>query len=554
MNNAIHYSAVRQPPKAGQIYGLQVAVLDWLRAYMRHARQERLAFLICDEAAQAEIMDIAREQKVEPSRVALLDGRLPCENMPGLDAVFRPDTDPHDLFWQRRYAGASFSFCGLAHAVSGIECARALEQYALAPTSFADAVICPSRAVASAIARYWDSLAAFYEEKFGRAIACPARLPVIPLGVDTARIAAKTSPEKRKIQREMLGAREPDCVLLWVGRLSYAIKAHPIPMFRAAEEAARRAGKSMHLVMQGYFVPQEAQAEFAALARDVCPSVKVHFIAADDVRFPDGLWAAGDIFLSLVDNMQESFGLTPIEAIAAGLPRVVSDWDGYRDSVRDGEDGFLVPTYQPPSGAGEDYAATLLGGRETYGGYLALVAQSVAVDHEAAAAAITRLIESPALCANMAAKAKRRLPDYDWARIIPAYEDLWAELCAQKKCASAPRGGATEKRRVIHPHAPDPYDMFADYPSVALSPDMRVSLALEAKNIHALFTHRMNVLAAPFMLPGKELTVFLGAVAQRGAPALREVFELFPVMPEAVLWRTAGWLLKLGVLKINLPC
>ena len=42
--------------------------------------------------------------------------------------------------------------------------------------------------------------------------------------------------------------------------------------------------------------------------------------------------------------MQESFGLTPIEAMAAGLPRVISDWDGYRDSVNDGEDGFLIRT------------------------------------------------------------------------------------------------------------------------------------------------------------------------------------------------------------------
>jgi len=40
----------------------------------------------------------------------------------------------------------------------------------------------------------------------------------------------------------------------------------------------------------------------------------------------------------------ESFGLTLIEAHASGLHAVVSDWNGYRDLVEDGQTGFLVPT------------------------------------------------------------------------------------------------------------------------------------------------------------------------------------------------------------------
>ena len=43
--------------------------------------------------------------------------------------------------------------------------------------------------------------------------------------------------------------------------------------------------------------------------------------------------------------MQETFGLTPIEAMACGVPQVVADWDGYRETVVEGETGFRVPTY-----------------------------------------------------------------------------------------------------------------------------------------------------------------------------------------------------------------
>ena len=58
-------------------------------------------------------------------------------------------------------------------------------------------------------------------------------------------------------------------------------------------------------------------------------------------------WAAADLFLSLVDNPQETFGLAPVEAMAAGVPVVVSDWDGYRYTVSDGVEGFRVPTLAP---------------------------------------------------------------------------------------------------------------------------------------------------------------------------------------------------------------
>ena len=42
------------------------------------------------------------------------------------------------------------------------------------------------------------------------------------------------------------------------------------------------------------------------------------------------LYHAADVFLTLSDNLQETFGLTVIEAMTAGLPVVANDWNGYK--------------------------------------------------------------------------------------------------------------------------------------------------------------------------------------------------------------------------------
>lgn len=539
MTTAIHYTSVKTPTKSGQVYGLQVAVLDWLRAYMRYSRQEKLPFLVGSEGCANEIQEIAAEVGVDPARLQMLDGRFE-QNLKAFSHVFRADTNPHDLLWQRNRLGIGrgFAFCGIAHAVAGREGAKILARYCEGPSTSADAIICPSNAIKSVIENYFDHYAKYLSERFGADYKCPVDLPVLPLGIDTKRIQQRVSPEKRKAQRSALGIGDDDIILLWVGRQSYAIKAHPLSMFRAAELAAKQTGKKVHLVMQGYFVPEDAGQEYEALARDICKQAKVHFIASDDARFPDGLWASGDIFLSLIDNVQESFGITPIEAIAAGLPRVISDWDGYRDHVADGEDGFLVPTYQPPVGMGDDLAGLMLGGREMYGGVLAQIAQTAVVDHQAAGLAIARLIEDPNLRKSMAEKAKVRLPNYDWSKLIPVYENMWGEQADRRK--------AQNQIRTVHPHAAEPYAMYKDFPTRALSENDELKLVMKTDEIGVLLQHKMNTLAAGTMLEQSALLTLMNAFT--GGAQIKEAFMALRGQENARVWRSISWLMKLGVL------
>lgn len=546
MTIAIHYNSVMRPDDTREVFGLQIAITNWLKAYFLHSKQEHFTFLIGDKAAQDEVYKLAADAQLDLRRLTILDQRYARENFGRFETIFRADPDPHNLLWQRQQINTPrYNVCSLAHAISGLEAGEVLERYCLDPSEATDAIICPSQAVAKAIRAFWSNYSDYIQKRFGAAFECPVQLPVIPLGVDVRRFERITTPDKRVEQRQKLGIQDDEIVVLWVGRLSHAIKAHPLAMFQTAERAAEKTGAKIHLVMCGYFVPQEAETGFHDLANAILHKAKVSFIASNDPRFPEGLWAAGDIFLSLIDNMQESFGLTPIEAMAAGLPRVISDWDGYRDSVTHGEDGFLIRTLQPPAGNGRELSELLLSGRDLYGGYLAKAAQCVAVDQEMAADALTLLIQDKNKRRAIADKARQRVRAiYDWPNIITAYEALWKDLATQRR--KIPYDASPWPSAL--PQAPDPFQMYASYPSSALLPTGILKIKANLGQIEMLWQHSINVVALDVMLPPEQTLQFIRHIAERDHTHIEDLLVTVPGSEAPKAWRTLAWLIKLGIL------
>ncbi len=549
MTIAIHYSSTRLPNEVREVFGLQVAVSNWIKAYFKFSGEEKFYFLVGNENDWHDIENLAVEVGIDSSRLHGLDRRYPEENFSQFSTIFRTDPVVGEVLWQRQLTpGAGYTFCGLSHTIGGIEAGDALEKYCLGPSEPTDAIVCPSRAVRAAIRAFWDNYGDFIQQKFGAAYRCPVELPIIPLGIDIEKFERATTADKRAAQRTSLGLGDKDIVVLWVGRLSHAIKAHPIAMFQAVERAAKLTGASVHFVMFGYFFPEEAGQNFRDLAADICRTARVTFVANDDPRFPDGVWAAGDIFLSLVDNMQESFGLTPIEAMAAGLPRVLTDWDGYRDSVIEGEDGFLIPTTQPPPGMGFDLSALLAKGREVYGGFMAKSAHCVAVDQDVAAEKLALLIRNPDLRRAMGSRAHNRVrPTYDWRTVIADYQSLWHEMSERRLREQA--GKPRQSWPYAMPQVPDPFTMYAGFPTSALQKTDRLSVVATMAEIKGLWSHGMNVLAMDIMLPPDKTTELINAIAAAKQPTIGDILTVFPHDNEPRLWRTIAWLLKLGVLR-----
>src|SRR5205807_184608 len=125
---------------------------------------------------------------------------------------------------------------------------------------------------------------------------------------------------------------------------------------------------------------------------------------------------AADVFVSPIDNIQESFGLTVVEAMACGLPQVVPDWNGYRDTVIDGDTGFLIPTYWAKCDDDLCNIAAMFAQGSGYDHFA--MAQSVAMDIRAYRDALRRLIYDEALRLKMSDSSVRRSALFSWAAVI----------------------------------------------------------------------------------------------------------------------------------------
>ncbi len=162
---------------------------------------------------------------------------------------------------------------------------------------------------------------------------------------------------------------------------------------------------------------------FTDAALMMCPSVRVVRLNGRDPDQRRLAWTSADIFCSFADNIQETFGITPIEAMAADIPLVVSDWDGYKDTVTDGREGYRVPTCMAPPGAGQDLAFRHSIGLDSYDRYCGYTSSFVAVDVGKAIDAFVALFESKDLRNSMAAAAVATARSrFDWRVVIPQYE------------------------------------------------------------------------------------------------------------------------------------
>lgn len=535
INPAIFFDAEGYSIDGPRLMGRQAAGNAFLRAAVAAAAQQEAAqpLYVCApkrESAQLfanlvrQIDSRCKAEWVPADRVDLLAqvGTLYLPG-PGLDAMAR----------LRLHAGpAAYSVVGVTHTTASHRAMDAITGMLSAPVMPWDALICTSSAVAATVQVLLDAELEHLRWRFGSQLqATLPQLPVIPLGVHCADF--ELSETDRSAARQTLQIAADEIVVLYVGRLSFHAKAHPHAMYAGLQAAAKSSGKKITLIQCGWFGNKAIDASFADGAAQFCPEVRSLFIDGRDPALRRQCWAAADLFVSLSDNIQETFGLTPIEAMAAGLPVLVSDWDGYKDTVRDGIDGYRIPTWMPPAGTGADLARRYEAGIDTYDLYCGLTCQTAVLDWRALVERLLALVTDPALRQRMGAAGKARARQlFDWTVVYRQYQSLWGDLGRMREQAHVDpmQQGYLRGAPSLAPARGDPYSCFAHYPSATIAPTTLVDLRPDASLAsyrqlieHGLFNYAAMVL--PSLEVVEQLLVGLGE-RQLSVAALADLLQL----------------------------
>lgn len=420
----------------GVLVGRRVANESFLRALVRYGDVARFMFFVGEQAQRPAVEAfIASMDHVDPQRIAIAH-RLELPDLLGAGEISVIHHESHwgwffDLVALRdAFAQVHVPVTGQIHSLSY---PRMLESYVrgyLQPPGQGDAVFCSSQAGRVALD---ESLAVVAESAAARGWQTPPmnfERALVPLGIDVDALVASANHLPRSEMRARLGIGDEALVLLCLGRFSEYDKMDLFPMVRVfARLLAQTARRDIHLVLagarQGTGTPEMVKLWGDAMGVSDRLHVVVDFPVAEK-----GAWlAAADVFLSPSDNVQETFGLAVIEAMAMGLPAVVSDFDGYQDTVPP-EVGWRVKTTMEA-----DLSILKNWGLSLYERPLhLLLGQSTSVDPQALLTTLLHVCADPGDRQRKGAAARAwATQKYSWSAIIPAYEAVWRRLRMNRK-------------------------------------------------------------------------------------------------------------------------
>ncbi|MEO9005036.1 MAG: glycosyltransferase family 4 protein [Ginsengibacter sp.] len=410
------------------VYGRDVAVNDFLKGLLLYGQSGEYKFYQSSDAlkksidSRQDLLDIAKYRNdlfIEikdinslKSKNAIFDFDIWHET----DADFAEAISLRERYCTRPYPiSAAFnvlSYQSLLH--------DWYLEILLKKTFDYDTIICNSTAAKKGLLNIFDGVSERLRKSHNINLSFKGNTEIIPLGVDTNIF----KPGDKKELRLKLGLPLDAFIILWIGRISPFDKADLLPLLlvfqilvkdnpnREIKLVIGGSGENIFNVIIDKCIVDLHLTNHIILIRPLPASLR-HFYHA-----------CADVFVSPADNIQETFGITPLEAMACGIPQVVSDWNGYRDTVKHGQTGFLIPTYM----ADLDEEIVIKSG--IYDNYDLLdhfeFAQTVAIDLKAFLTALQALIDSPALCKKMSENSRERAVNiYDWKNIIYLHEQLW---------------------------------------------------------------------------------------------------------------------------------
>ena len=508
-----------------QPLGRQSAGAGLLEAYLRYGGNAEHKLVVTAEADAAWFHQQAKRWDPKARTLAMgIDSWGDAATASGAILLSGPGLD--EWAWKRMpWGDGAYSLVGLVHTLCSRQVQFGLGQFATAPIRPWDALICTSTASKAVVEGFLDRQEDWLKQRLGAHLFERPQLPVIPLGVHAETWTPPGGKQTAKAAaRSQLNLPADAQVVLLAGRLDILTKFHPGPLLRTLGELHDHELPKLHVVIYGEAPNTGMEQLWKQGLKDCAPKLPVHWVPGREENMAGPVRWASDLFVSLPDNPQETFGITPLEAMAAELPCLVSDWDGYRDTVTD-DVGLRIPTTMV-EGLGTNESKGLLNETLRYDQAVGLISQGVSVDLKALHQALIGLLQNPQKLQTMGAAARKRATNhYAWPIVISQWKQLLQEL--KHKRLLAKKQGRTMTHGLPH-WLPPIAEGYADY-----------STSIQSSISNEEIAQRSDLLEAQVRTEGafdhwdSGLQHELG-IAQEGGPATNA--------------RLQGWLLKQGLL------
>ena len=425
-----------------QPMGRQSAGASFLEAYLHHSGNTKHSVVVSNGA----------DAKWFHSQASGVHGNARTTAMPlerwgdaasSTGAIHIPDPGLNHWAWKRMpWGDGSYSIIGIVHTLCSYSVQHALGQFSSAPIRPWDALICTSHAARQVVEGFLERQENWLEHRNGACRFERPQLPVIPLGINPeAWVPPVSKAASSETSRAQLGIRAEAEVVLLAGRLDLLTKFNPAPLVQCLAELQQTQHPDLELLVYGEAPSAEMLQLWKKTIRQMAPSLTTHWVPGRSIDLAGPVRWAADVFVSLSDNPQETFGITPLEAMAAELPCLVSDWDGYKESVvqpgeSDEATGLRVTT-RMVSGLGAQEAQQMLTQeRSDYSQSIGRIAQGIAVDLDEFKHHLSTLLNAPKLRAAMGAAGRRRVEmQYSWRVVIKQWQALVADLTARRQHA-----------------------------------------------------------------------------------------------------------------------
>ena len=377
------------------------------------------------------------------AEAALDPGYLFVSNVPSLSRISELRT---------RIGAHAMPICGLTHSLYTKEMLFGYSWLLLSIEPH-DSIVASSEAGKQALEYLFAASRERIVERLGVSGArlTSPRIIKIPFGVELP-----GQDELTREQSRMLLKIPPRAfVLLYFGRISEEYKGDLDPLLQAVYHA-RVLGHDVWILLAG----QSLDPVYSQHLERRMHALRLSETSIVLENCPDflksSLYEACDVMVSPADSVQETFGLSILEAMAHARPVIASDWSGYRDLVQDGETGFLIQTTWAPEIAEQASLRAILAPPLSAAHYLS---QRTILDAGALVQKLLILIENTDLRTSMGEAGRTRVEAlYTWPCVADHCLALWNEQLAVE---------ATAPQRPL----PPVFECFSHYASTRLHPD-----------------------------------------------------------------------------------